>query len=89
MNNKELAKTILNQIKAIRDTGKTNMLMDCTVKDIAEEMGFIELVKYMTENPDGYFGTILRGEVKFWKHQDKKKYEPKGSLIIYHKILGA
>ena len=64
MRNEKLAKTILEQIKAIRDTGKTNMFMDCTVKKIAEEMGFIELVKYMTENPVGYFGTILRGKVK-------------------------
>ena len=64
MGNEKLAKTILEQIKAIRDTGRTNMFMDCTVKKIAEEMGFSELVKYMTENPDGYFGTILRGKVK-------------------------
>ena len=38
MRNEKLAKTILEQIKAIRDTGKTNMFMDCTVKKIAEEI---------------------------------------------------
>ena len=64
MENEKLAETILEQIKAIRDTGRTNMFMDYKVKEIAEEMGFSELVKYMTENPDGYFGTILRGKVK-------------------------
>ncbi len=65
MRKEELAKKILRQIKVIRDTGRTNMFMDFTVKRIAKEMGFTELVKYMTENPDGYFGTILRGKVQF------------------------
>ncbi|MBR2579039.1 MAG: DUF5049 domain-containing protein [Clostridia bacterium] len=65
MRKEELAEKILQQIEAIRDTGYTNMFMDFTVKRIAKEMGFTELVKYMTENPDGYFGTILRGKVQF------------------------
>lgn len=64
MEKEKLAEKILEQIKVIRDTGRTNMFMDFTVKRIAKEMGFTELVKYMTENPDGYFGTILRGKVK-------------------------
>ena len=65
MRKEELAEKILQQIEAIRDTGYTNMFMDFTVKRIAKEMGFTELVKYMTENPDGYFSTILRGKVQF------------------------
>ena len=65
MRKEELAEKILQQIEAIRDTGYTNMFMDFTVKRIAKEMGFTELVRYMTENPDGYFGTILRGKVQF------------------------
>lgn len=64
MEKEKLAEKILEQIKVIRDTGRTNMFMDYKVKEIAEEMGFPELVDYMTENPDGYFGTILRGKVK-------------------------
>lgn len=64
MRKEELAEKILQQIEAIRDTGYTNMFMDFTVKRIAKETGFTELVKYMTENPDGYFGTILRGKVQ-------------------------
>ena len=65
MDSEKLAETILDQIKVIRDTGLTNMFMDYTVKRIAENMGFNELVNYMDENPDGYFGTLLRGKVEF------------------------
>ena len=65
MDSEKLAETILDQIKVIRDTGLTNMFMDYTVKRIAENMGFNELVNYMDENPDGYFVTLLRGKVEF------------------------
>ena len=64
MEKEKLAEKILEQIKVIRDTGRTNMFMDYAVKEIAEEMGFNELINYMTDNPNGYFGTILRGKVK-------------------------
>lgn len=64
MEKEKLAEKILEQIKVIRDTGRTNMFMDYKVKEIAVEMGLSELVKYITDNPDGYFGTILRGKVK-------------------------
>ena len=65
MDSEKLAETILDQIKVIRDTGLTNMFMDYTVKRIEENMGFNELVNYMDENPNGYFGTLLRGKVEF------------------------
>ena len=39
--------TVRDQILAIRETGLTNMFETNTVQQIANEMGFYELVEYL------------------------------------------
>lgn len=52
---------ILEQILAIRDTGLTNMF-DCkSVRRLAYDRGFHELVCFIEESPKEYFETILHG----------------------------
>jgi hypothetical protein len=55
-------KKIKEQILAIRDTGLTNMFDVATVKRIAYDMGFHELVVHLEENRKEYARFILTGE---------------------------
>ena len=55
-------KIIKEQILAIRDTGRTNMLDTNTVQYIANEMGFYELVIFIEEHRSEYAQFILVGD---------------------------
>ena len=56
--------TIREQIMAVRDTGKANMLDTRTVQVIAHQKGFYELVIYLEEHRAKYFNFILTGNVE-------------------------
>lgn len=53
---------IKEQIMAIRDSGKTNMLDTRTVQVIANREGFYELVIYLEEHRQEYVDFILTGD---------------------------
>ena len=55
-------KKIKEQILAIRDTGRTNMLDTNTVQYIANEMGFYELVIFIEEHKKDYVNFIFYGD---------------------------
>jgi len=55
---------VKNEILFIRDGGWTNMFDIVRVKEIAEELGYNELVEYLEENRAGYVHFILTGEEK-------------------------
>ena len=48
--------TVKEQILAVRDSGETNML------DIANRMGFYELVAYLEEHKQEYVNFIFTGK---------------------------
>ena len=54
--------TIREQILAIRDSGRTNMLDTHVVQRIAYENGYYELVCYIEEYKRDYVQFILNGE---------------------------
>jgi len=54
--------TIREQILAIRDSGRTNMLDTNAVQHIAYESGYYELVRYIEEHRREYWHFILNGE---------------------------
>lgn len=58
---KEQEDLIIKQLLSIRDTGKTNMFDAYTVKMMAGDMGYQELVNYIENNPKGYVNLILTG----------------------------
>lgn len=62
-----MTETIRNQILAIRDSGRTNMLDTVTVQRIAFELEYFELVCFIDENRKGYVHFILTGEEPFDK----------------------
>ena len=64
MDNEKLAKTILDQIEFIRDTGLTNMFVTGAVKRLAKELEFDELAEYITKNPSKYCKVIMTGKVE-------------------------
>lgn len=53
---------IREQIMAIRDSGRTNMLDTSMVQIIANEMNFFELVIYIEEHRKEYVHFIFTGE---------------------------
>ena len=53
---------IREQIMAIRDSGRTNMLDTNTVQIIANEMNFFELVIFIEEHRKEYVHFIFTGE---------------------------
>lgn len=53
---------IKEQILAVRDTGETNMFDVNTVMQIAQRMGFDELVVFLVEQKAEYTRFILTGE---------------------------
>lgn len=57
-----MTEKIKEQILAIRDTGRTNMLDSNMVQVIANEMNFFELVIFIEENREAYGKFILTGE---------------------------
>ena len=57
--------SLKEQIIAVRDSGKTNMLDSRTVQYIASEMNFYELVIFIEEHRDRYSKFILTGDEKY------------------------
>ena len=53
---------IREQIMAIRDSGRTNMLDTNMVQIIANEMNFFELVIFIEEHRKEYVHSIFTGE---------------------------
>ena len=53
---------IREQIMAVRDSGRTNMLDTNTVQIIANEMNFFELVIFIEEHRKEYVHFIFTGE---------------------------
>ncbi len=63
--------SLKEQIIAVRDSGKTNMLDSRTVQYIANEMNFYELVIFIEEHRDRYSKFILTGDEKYLSVSDK------------------
>ncbi len=59
-----MTEKIREQILIIRKTGRTNMFDVPMVQNIANEMGFYELVIFLEENRSEYAHFILTGECK-------------------------
>lgn len=57
-----MTEKIKEQILAVRDTGRTNMLDSNMVQVIANEMHFFDLVIFIEENREAYGKFILTGE---------------------------
>lgn len=57
-----MTEKIKEQILAIRDTGRTNMLDSNMVQVIANEMNFFELVTFIEDHKEEYGKFILTGE---------------------------
>lgn len=57
-----MSNTVRDQILAIRDTGRTNMLDVNMVQRIAFELNFHELVDYIAENRKEYVQFIFTGK---------------------------
>ena len=63
--------SLKEQIIAVCDSGKTNMLDSRTVQYIANEMNFYELVIFIEEHRDRYSKFILTGDEKYLSVSDK------------------
>ena len=63
--------SLKEQIIAVRDSGKTNMLDSRTVQYIASEMNFYELVIFIEEHRDMYSKFIFTGDEKYLSVSDK------------------
>lgn len=57
-----MTEKIREQIMAVRDTGRANMLDTRLVQVIANEMGFYELVIYIEDHRKEYAHFIFTGE---------------------------
>jgi hypothetical protein len=63
--------SLKEQIIAVRDSGKTNMLDSRTVQYIASEMKFYELVIFIEEHRDRYSKFIFTGDEEYLSVSDK------------------
>lgn len=59
---KEMDSVIVEQIIAIRDSGKTNMFDANMVQRLAFDAGYYELVMFIENDKYGYIGFILHGK---------------------------
>lgn len=57
-----MTEEIRNEILAIRDTGRTNMLDVPTVQRIAYELEYFDLVMFIEEHRKDYIHFIFTGE---------------------------
>lgn len=57
-----MTETIKEQIEAIRESGKTNMLDTRMVQWIANREGYFELVIYLEEHRKEYINYLFTGE---------------------------
>ena len=53
---------IETEVEFIRSRGVVNMFDRFTVRSLAYEYGFNDLVDFIDEDPQGYFNFILRGK---------------------------
>lgn len=60
----EFTKTIRDQILAIRDSGKTNMLDVPRVQQIANQLGYYELVLFLIDHAKEYVNFIMTGKAE-------------------------
>ena len=60
--NEKIREVIKEQILAIRDSGKTNMFARTRVMKIANDLGYYELVYFITDHPKEYSEFILGGD---------------------------
>ena len=54
---------IFDQVMAVRDSGKSNMLDTTAVQRIAFDSGYYELVNFIEENRAAYVHFIMTGEM--------------------------
>ena len=59
-----MTEKVKNQILAVRETGRTNMLDTNMVQVIADEKEFYDLVVFIEEHKSEYVRFILSGEVE-------------------------
>ena len=60
----EFTDTVRRQILAVRDTGETNMFDVPTVQQIANRLGYYELVLFLIDHRKEYAHFIMTGEIK-------------------------
>lgn len=60
----EFTKTIRDQILAIRDSGKTNMLDVPRVQQIANQLGYYELVLFLIDHAKEYVNFVMTGKAE-------------------------
>ena len=60
----EFTKTIRDQILAIRDSGKTNMLDVPKVQRIANQLGYYELVLFLIDHAKEYVNFVMTGKAE-------------------------
>jgi hypothetical protein len=59
---------IVDQIRAIRDSGITNMFDALSVQHEANRLGYFELVILIEEDPEGYARFIFTGDVSYFEN---------------------
>ena len=60
----EFTDTVRSQILAVRDTGETNMFDVPMVQQIANRLGYYELVLFLIDHKKEYAHFIMTGEIK-------------------------
>ena len=60
----EFTDTVRKQILAVRDTGETNMFDVPMVQQIANRLGYCELVLFLIDHRKEYAHFIMTGEIK-------------------------
>ena len=60
----EFTDTVRRQILAVRDTGETNMFDVPMVQQIANRLGYYELVLFLIDHRKEYAHFIMTGEIK-------------------------
>ena len=60
----EFTDTVRKQILAVRDTGETNMFDVPMVQQIANRLGYYELVLFLIDHRKEYAHFIMTGEIK-------------------------
>ena len=60
----EFTDTVRKQILAVRDTGETNMFDVTMVQQIANRLGYYELVLFLIDHKKEYAHFIMTGEIK-------------------------
>ena len=59
----EFTQTVRDQILAVRDSGKSNMLLVPAVQRIAFDLGYYELVLFIEDHREAFVNLIMTGHV--------------------------